>query len=42
MGGAGAPVQPDESARGMKRIVDRATMADSGKFVDYCGEAIAW
>jgi NAD(P)-dependent dehydrogenase (short-subunit alcohol dehydrogenase family) len=42
MGGASAPVQPDESARGLKRVVDDATMADSGKFVDYLGEAIAW
>ncbi len=42
MGGASAPVRPDESAEGMKRIVDRATIADSGKFVDYRGEAIAW
>ena len=42
MGGASAPVQPDESASGMKRIVDGATMAESGKFVDYLGDAIAW
>lgn len=42
MGGASAPVQPDESAAGMKRIVDAATMADSARFVDYRGEAIPW
>lgn len=42
MGGASAPVQPDESARGMKAIVDNATLADSGKFVDYQGQPIPW
>ena len=42
MGGASAPVQPDESAQGLKRVVDSATMANSGKFVDYLGEPIAW
>jgi NAD(P)-dependent dehydrogenase (short-subunit alcohol dehydrogenase family) len=42
MGGASAPVTPDASARGMKAIVDNATMADSGKFVDYLGKPIPW
>ncbi|MCA8929607.1 MAG: SDR family oxidoreductase [Alphaproteobacteria bacterium] len=40
MGGAGAPVSPDQSARGLKAIADRATLADSGKFVDYRGQPI--
>jgi NAD(P)-dependent dehydrogenase (short-subunit alcohol dehydrogenase family) len=42
MGGASAPVTPDQSARGMKAIVDNATLADSGKFMDYQGASIPW
>ena len=42
MGGASAPVTPDQSASGMKAIVDKATLADSGKFVDYQGAPIPW
>jgi len=42
MGGASAPVSPDESARGLKAVVDSATLDDSGKFVDYQGVPIPW
>jgi len=42
MGGHGAPVSPEESAKGMKAVLERATLGDSGKFVDYGGEPIPW
>lgn len=42
MGGATAPVSPDQSARGLKAVVEKATLADSGQFVDYTGAPIPW
>ena len=42
MGGAGAPVSPDASARGLRRVVESATLADSGRFRDYKGEPLPW
>jgi NAD(P)-dependent dehydrogenase (short-subunit alcohol dehydrogenase family) len=42
MGGRGAPVSPDESAKGMRAVVAAATLGESGKFVDYRGQSIPW
>lgn len=42
MGGASAPVSPDESASGMRRQLAAATPADTGAFINYDGERFAW
>ncbi len=42
MGGASAPTTPEESARGLLRVIHAATSAQSGKFFDFEGEEIAW
>ncbi|HZN92624.1 MAG TPA: SDR family oxidoreductase [Myxococcales bacterium] len=43
MGGPGAPVPVRDSAAGLLRIIDRLTLADSGKFFDYRdGDEIPW
>ena len=42
MGGKDAPVEPVDSVAGLLAQVERATLADSGRFIDYRGEAIDW
>ena len=42
MGGEGAGVEPDDSVAGMRRLIDRLTEADSGKFFGYDGAEIPW
>ncbi len=42
MGGAGAPLSPAESVRGMRSLIDRLTPADSGTFLNYDGSEIPW
>ena len=42
MGGPAAPVTPDESARGMRRIADRLADSQSGTFLDWQGRLLPW
>ena len=42
MGGAGAPVPPDQSIRGMLRIIDGLTAEQSGRVFDFQGREISW
>jgi NAD(P)-dependent dehydrogenase (short-subunit alcohol dehydrogenase family) len=42
MGGAGAPVPPDQSIRGMLRIIDGLTAEQSGRVFDLQGREIRW
>jgi NAD(P)-dependent dehydrogenase (short-subunit alcohol dehydrogenase family) len=42
LGIGGAGVEIDDSARGVRAVVDGLTMADSGTFLRYNGEAIGW
>ena len=42
MGGAAAPVDPDESAAGMRKVVDGLTLSNSGSFINYDGSPIPW
>lgn len=42
MGGAGAPVSPEDSVAGMLALIDRLTPGDNGRFFDYRGETIPW
>ncbi|HYE52237.1 MAG TPA: SDR family oxidoreductase [Azospirillaceae bacterium] len=42
MGGSGAPVAPADSAAGIRRVIDGLTLDDTGRFLDYRGEALPW
>jgi NAD(P)-dependent dehydrogenase (short-subunit alcohol dehydrogenase family) len=42
MGGAGAPLSPEESVRGMLRVIDGLGAEDSGTFLDYEGGRTPW
>ena len=42
MGGASAPVTIEQSITGIRRIVDKATPAESGHFYDYTGRQLPW
>lgn len=42
LGGANAPLQTEESVTAMLRVLDAASTADAGRFVDRNGETIAW
>ena len=42
MGGPSAPVTIEQSIAGVRRIIDKATPAESGHFYDYTGRQIPW
>jgi NAD(P)-dependent dehydrogenase (short-subunit alcohol dehydrogenase family) len=42
MGGRGAPTPVADSVRGILREIDRATLADSGEFLNWKGNRYAW
>ena len=42
MGGAGADISVEDSARGILAQVDALTLASSGGFVDYAGRVMSW
>ncbi len=42
MGGPDAWITPEQSVTGMRRVIDRMTAADSGKFYAYDGQLIPW
>ncbi len=42
MGGAMAPVLPEESARGIKHVIETLTLRDAGRFIDYQGRELPW
>lgn len=42
MGGRGAPMTAEESARGILSVVDKLTPRDTGKFLNYRGEEEPW
>ena len=42
MGGANAPVTPEESISGMRRVIEGLKPADSGEFFDYQGQRVPW
>ncbi len=42
MGGASAPLQPEESIRGMRQVIDELQPADSGEFFGHDGDHIPW
>ncbi len=42
MGGAGAEITPQESVGAMRTLIDRLTVADSGKFLRRDGSELPW
>jgi NAD(P)-dependent dehydrogenase (short-subunit alcohol dehydrogenase family) len=42
MGGAGAEITPQESVGAMRQLIERLTVADSGRFVSRDGSEIPW
>ncbi|WP_306304561.1 SDR family oxidoreductase [Methylogaea oryzae] len=42
MGGANAPLQAEESVRGMRQQVEHFDLRHSGEFVNYLGKPLAW
>jgi NAD(P)-dependent dehydrogenase (short-subunit alcohol dehydrogenase family) len=42
MGGESAPLGPEASVRGLRRVVAGLRREDSGKFLAYDGSAIPW
>jgi NAD(P)-dependent dehydrogenase (short-subunit alcohol dehydrogenase family) len=42
MGGRNAPLQPPESIRGVRGVLDHLRPADSGKFLSYDGSELPW
>ena len=42
MGGASAPVPPEDSVAGMRREIERLSIGETGRFVDYQGQPIPW
>ena len=42
MGGAGAPLAPETSVAGLRRVIDGLTAAHSGKFFSHDGSTIQW
>lgn len=42
LGGPQAPLQAEDSVRGMLGVIDRLSPADNGTFRTYSGEQMAW
>jgi len=42
MGGASAPVTPEESVKGLRAQIARLSTTNSGAYLDYTGKEIAW
>ncbi|HEY4559990.1 MAG TPA: SDR family oxidoreductase [Lysobacter sp.] len=42
MGGAQAPLAPEQSVAGLLRVIDGLDMARSGSFLDWQGETLPW
>ncbi|MDP6200046.1 MAG: SDR family oxidoreductase [Candidatus Poseidonia sp.] len=42
MGGPNAPIQPEESVRGILERIAEQTLEMSGRFVDYTGTSLPW
>ena len=42
MGGAGAPLSPEASVRGLRKVIEGLTPRDSGRFLSHDGTEIPW
>ena len=42
MGGKSAPLTPEQSVTGMRKVIEGLTEKDVGGFRDYTGKALSW
>ena len=42
MGGSNALISPAQSVSGMRQVIDRLTLKDSGRFIEYDGKPVPW
>ena len=42
MGGAGAPVEVEDSVAGMLSVIEQLHLGDTGRFLDYTGKELPW
>jgi NAD(P)-dependent dehydrogenase (short-subunit alcohol dehydrogenase family) len=42
MGGQGAPLQPPESITGLRQVIAKATITETGAYLDYQGKQLPW
>jgi NAD(P)-dependent dehydrogenase (short-subunit alcohol dehydrogenase family) len=42
MGGKSAPLSPEQSVSGMRRVIQRLSLKDTGQFLAYDGEIVPW
>jgi NAD(P)-dependent dehydrogenase (short-subunit alcohol dehydrogenase family) len=42
MGGPGADIAPEESAKGLKAVIDGLSIATTGSFLNYNGKTLPW
>jgi NAD(P)-dependent dehydrogenase (short-subunit alcohol dehydrogenase family) len=42
MGGQGAPLSPEQSVAGMRRVIEGLAKTDSGRFLDYQRRSLDW
>ena len=42
MGGEAAPLEPEQSAAGIRRVLDELSIATTGKFLDHTGKELPW
>jgi hypothetical protein len=42
MGGAGGELAPEDAAAGLLQVIDGVGDADSGHFLDWRGQPVAW
>jgi len=42
MGGSEADITPQESAKGIRRVIEKMTFKDSGKFFKWNGDIHPW
>jgi NAD(P)-dependent dehydrogenase (short-subunit alcohol dehydrogenase family) len=42
MGGTGAQIEPRRAVQGLLQVIDDATLADSGRFIDWQGQSLPW
>jgi hypothetical protein len=42
MGGASAPLEPEESIAGMRKVIEGLTLDQSGGFFSYDGTTVPW
>ncbi len=42
MGGSAADISAEESAEGLRRVIDGLTLDRAGRFIDYAGDELTW